>query len=164
MLYMSLSQQRFWVRTPYSLFQPSTPLHCSYGSLCDTLQAGVLTKFSHTWSAFWSLFFACLDYFSTLFLRDVGNRLLDYMVQHRHRCEHHKSNVFKHTVACRSVARQRQGNQQLYNSRYQVTDLQTTAVARQWLCRDHVVTSTDMNATIALQQRNCVFYEVRVEI
>jgi hypothetical protein len=40
----------------------------------------------------------------------------------------------------------------------------TTPVARQWLSSDHVVTPTDMNATIALQQRNGVFYAVHVEI
>jgi hypothetical protein len=38
--------------------------------------------------------------------------------------------------------------------------LQTTAVARQWLSSDHVVTPTDMDATIALQQKNGVFHLV----
>jgi hypothetical protein len=36
--------------------------------------------------------------------------------------------------------------------------LQTTAVARKWLSSDHVVTPTDTNTTIALQQRNGVYY------
>jgi hypothetical protein len=36
--------------------------------------------------------------------------------------------------------------------------LKTTAAARQLLRSDHVVTSTDTNTAIALQQRNGVFY------
>jgi hypothetical protein len=40
----------------------------------------------------------------------------------------------------------------------------TTAVARQWLSSDHVGTPTDTNATIALQERNGVFCEVRAEM
>jgi hypothetical protein len=50
------------------------------------------------------------------------------------------------------------------NSRYYVMALQTTAVARQWLSSDHVVTPTDRNTTIALQQRNGVFYLVQAEM
>jgi hypothetical protein len=42
--------------------------------------------------------------------------------------------------------------------------LQTMAVARQWLSSDHVITLTDINATIALQQRKDVFYAVRAEM
>jgi thermostable 8-oxoguanine DNA glycosylase len=42
--------------------------------------------------------------------------------------------------------------------------LPTTAIVRQWLSSDHVVTPTDTNATIALQQRNCVFYALRAEM
>jgi hypothetical protein len=42
--------------------------------------------------------------------------------------------------------------------------LQTTAVARQWLSRNHVGTPTDSNATIALKQRNGVFYIVRASM
>jgi hypothetical protein len=42
--------------------------------------------------------------------------------------------------------------------------LQTTAVARQLLSNDHMVTPTETNATIALQQRNGVFYAVRDEV
>jgi hypothetical protein len=42
--------------------------------------------------------------------------------------------------------------------------LQTMAVARQWLNRDHFVTPTDTNATVALQQRNGVFYAVCAEM
>jgi hypothetical protein len=42
--------------------------------------------------------------------------------------------------------------------------LQTTAIAMQWLSSDHVVTPTDTNATIALQQRNGVFNEIRAEM
>jgi hypothetical protein len=41
--------------------------------------------------------------------------------------------------------------------------LQTTAVATLWLSNDHVVTS-NTNVTIALQQRNGVFYAVRAEV
>jgi hypothetical protein len=43
-------------------------------------------------------------------------------------------------------------------------DLKTTAVTRQWLSSDYVVTPTDMNTTIALQQRNSVFCAIRAEI
>jgi hypothetical protein len=42
--------------------------------------------------------------------------------------------------------------------------LQTMAVARKWLSSDHMVTPADTNATIALQQRNGVFYAVRAEM
>jgi hypothetical protein len=42
--------------------------------------------------------------------------------------------------------------------------LKTTAIARQWLSRDHVGTPTDTNATTVQQQRNGVFCEVRTEI
>jgi hypothetical protein len=42
--------------------------------------------------------------------------------------------------------------------------LQTTAVARQQLNNDHVVTQTNAKATIALQQKNGVFYAVRAEM
>jgi hypothetical protein len=42
--------------------------------------------------------------------------------------------------------------------------LKTTAVARQRLNSDHVVTPTDTNATIALQQGNGVFYAVHAEM
>jgi hypothetical protein len=43
-------------------------------------------------------------------------------------------------------------------------DLQTMAVARKWLSSDHVVTPTDTNITIALQQRNRVLYAVHAEM
>jgi hypothetical protein len=36
-----------------------------------------------------------------------------------------------------------------------------TAVARQWLSGDHVITQTETNATILLQQKNDVLYAVR---
>jgi hypothetical protein len=39
-----------------------------------------------------------------------------------------------------------------------------TAVARQWLGRDHVVTRSDTNVTIVLQQRNNIFYAGRVKM
>jgi hypothetical protein len=42
--------------------------------------------------------------------------------------------------------------------------LKTTAVARQWLSSDDVVTPTDKNATTAVQQGNGVFYAVHAEI
>jgi hypothetical protein len=67
-------------------------------------------------------------------------------------------------VVRRHVARQRQRNKQQYNSRRQITALQTTAVARQWLSSDHVGTQTDTNATISQQQRKGVFCAVRSEM
>jgi hypothetical protein len=42
--------------------------------------------------------------------------------------------------------------------------LKIMAVARQWLSSDQVGTSTDMNATIALQQRNGVLCAVCAEM
>jgi hypothetical protein len=42
--------------------------------------------------------------------------------------------------------------------------LQTAAVARQWLSSYHVGTPTDTKATIALQQRNGVFFAVLAEM
>jgi Trk K+ transport system NAD-binding subunit len=42
--------------------------------------------------------------------------------------------------------------------------LETTAVARQLLSSDHVVTATDTNAAVALQQKKDVFYAVRAEM
>jgi hypothetical protein len=42
--------------------------------------------------------------------------------------------------------------------------LPTTAIPRQWFSSDHVVTPTDTNATVALQQRSCVFYALRAEM
>jgi hypothetical protein len=42
--------------------------------------------------------------------------------------------------------------------------LQTMTIARQWLSSDHVVTLIDMNATVALQQSNGIFYLVRAEM
>jgi hypothetical protein len=36
--------------------------------------------------------------------------------------------------------------------------LQTTAIDRQWLSTDHVVTHTDTNIRVVLQQRNSIFY------
>jgi hypothetical protein len=41
--------------------------------------------------------------------------------------------------------------------------LQTAAVALQWLSNDHVATPTDTKATLAQQQKNCVFCAVRAE-
>jgi hypothetical protein len=41
--------------------------------------------------------------------------------------------------------------------------LQTTAVARKCLSSDHIVAQTDMNVTIALQQRNSVSYAVFIQ-
>jgi hypothetical protein len=72
--------------------------------------------------------------------------------------------LYIYIVVCRPVARQRPRNKQLYISRCRVMALQTTAATRQWLSRDHVVTPTDTNATIALKQRNGVFYAVRAEV
>jgi hypothetical protein len=43
-------------------------------------------------------------------------------------------------------------------------DMQTTADARQWLSNEHVGTPTDTNETIALQERNGVFWSVRAEM
>jgi hypothetical protein len=42
--------------------------------------------------------------------------------------------------------------------------VQTTAIVRQWLSNDHAVIPKDTSATIALQQRNGVFYAVHAEI
>jgi hypothetical protein len=42
--------------------------------------------------------------------------------------------------------------------------LQTMAFGTQWLCSDHVITPTDTNAAIALQQRSGVFYAIRGEM
>jgi hypothetical protein len=39
-----------------------------------------------------------------------------------------------------------------------------TDVARQWLSGDHVVTSTDTNATISLQHKNDILYAVLAEM
>jgi hypothetical protein len=42
--------------------------------------------------------------------------------------------------------------------------VQTTAVARHRFSSNYVVTPTDTNATVTLQQRNCVVYAVRAEM
>jgi hypothetical protein len=42
--------------------------------------------------------------------------------------------------------------------------MKTTAVARQWLSSDDVVSPTYTDATTALQQRNGVFSAVRAEM
>jgi hypothetical protein len=68
------------------------------------------------------------------------------------------------TVACRPVARQRRRDKQLYNSRYSVMALQTTAFARQLLSNDHLETPTDTNATMVQQQRDGVLCRVRADV
>jgi hypothetical protein len=42
--------------------------------------------------------------------------------------------------------------------------LETGAVATQWPSRDDVITPADTNATIILQQRNGVFFDVHAEV
>jgi hypothetical protein len=69
-----------------------------------------------------------------------------------------------HYVACRPISRQQPLNNQLYNSRCSVMALQTTAIPRKWLSSDHMVTPTDTDAIIALQQRNGVFCVVRAKM
>jgi hypothetical protein len=60
-------------------------------------------------------------------------------------------------VACRCVVGQQPRNKQLYNSRCRVMALQTTAVSRQCLSSDDVVTPTNTNITISMQRGKLSF-------
>jgi hypothetical protein len=68
-------------------------------------------------------------------------------------------------VTCRPIARQRPRYKELYVQQFLLSNGSANKdIASQWLSNHHVVTPTDTKTTIALQQRNGVFYVVRAEM